>query len=153
MNRSAPWTWAAAGVVLDRDVDGAPEQVWLNPDLPPERERDWLPLGVEVFCWFAEVDNVNAGLRALWQAFGRDSVLVAVRCQGHACHALVYTAVSESVVDRRYLAVRDVLRPIAMGVRLVRGPGWKGLAELLSSLQPEPVGPRVGDSEPPGALR
>ena len=156
MNRNAPWAWTAAGVVLDRDLDGSPEQVWLNPDLPPERDRIWHSLGVEFFWWFGDVDKLNGGLLAFWEAFGRDSVLLAVRRDNATCHVLVYTAALEPMVHHRYLAVKDVLRPIAMGVRLVRKPGRDAVAELLASLEPKsesPVAPRAEESDPPGAPR
>jgi hypothetical protein len=156
MNRSAPWAWTAAGVVLDREVDGSLEQVWLSPDLPPETDRLWHPLGVEFFCWFGDVDKLNEGLRAFWEAFGHDSILVAVRRRGDTCRVLAYTAASEAMVHPRYLAVRGVLRPTAMGLRLVRAPRWGALTEVLSSLEPEsarPLARRASGSDPPGALR
>jgi hypothetical protein len=136
MKRGAPWVWTAAGVVLDRELDGSLEQVWLSPDLPPEKDRLWHPLGVELYCWFGDVDGLNAGLRAFWEAFGHDSILVAVRRRGDTCRVLAYTAASEAMVHPRYLAVRRVLRPTALGLRLVRAPRWGALAEVLSSLEP-----------------
>jgi hypothetical protein len=154
MNQRAPWAWTAAGIVLDRELDGSLEQVWLSPDLPPERERLWHPLGVEFYCWFGDVDKLNAGLRALWEGFGRDSILIAVRRKGDSCRVLAYTAAPEAMVHHRYLAVRSVLRPTAMGLRLVRKPGRDAVAELLASLEPEsesPVAPRAEGSDPPGA--
>jgi len=153
VNRRAPWTWTAEGVVLDRELDGDLEQVWVSPHLPSEKERVWYPLMVEFICGFGDVDEVNGGLRAFWRAFGRDSVLVAVRLSNGTCRIFVYTAALQSAVDSRYLAVRGVLRPIGMGLRVVREPGWDSLADLLSSLEPPSAAPRVGDSDPPGALR
>lgn len=153
MKDRAPWAWTAEGVVLDRELDGDLEQVWVNPNLPSERERSWYPLVVEFICVFGDVDQVNAGLRAFWRAFGRDSVLVAVRRSSGTCRIFVYTAALQSAIHNRYVAVRGVLRPIGMGLRVVREPGWDSLSDLLSSLEPPSAAPRAGDSDPPGALR
>jgi hypothetical protein len=135
-------------VVLEREAEGSLEQVWLNGDLPSESERRWHPLGVEVFCWFADLAKLNDALAVLWRAFGHDSVLVAIRRKDDSIRVLVYTTAPEAMVHKRYLAVRQVLRPTAMGLRVVDEPTWETLGELLSSLEPRPEAPRAA---PPGA--
>jgi len=156
MNRRAPWAWTAESVVFDRELDGDVEQIWVSPDLPSERERLWYPLMVEFICVFGDVDQVNGGLREFWGAFGRDSVLVAVRRNNGTCHIFVYTAALQSAIHNRYVAVRGALRAVGMGVRVVMEPGWDSLSHLLSSLEPEsesPTAPRAKGSDPPEALR
>ena len=131
--RRAPWAWTESDVVLERESEGSLEQVWLNGDLPSESERRWHPLGVEVFCWFADLAKLNDALAILWRAFGHDSVLVAIRRKDDSIRVLVYTTAPEGMVHKRYLAVRQVLRPTAMGLRVVNEPTWEtGVAPFLS---------------------
>ncbi|MGH7298577.1 MAG: hypothetical protein ACRELB_26795 [Polyangiaceae bacterium] len=137
-SRRAPWTWTEAGVVLDRESEDSLEQVWVAPQLPPESERRWHRLGVEVFCWCADRGRLNDTLAALWRAFGGDSVLVAMRRQDDSVRVLLYTTAQEEMVHRRYLAVRGELRPTAMGLRLVHEPTWGSLGELLASVSSKP---------------
>lgn len=126
--------------MFDREHEGSLEQVWLCPDLPPARDRSSLPVGVEVYCWFADTARLNESLLALWEMFGRDSVLVAIRRRNDVSRMLVYTAAREAVVHTRYYAVRGTLRPTAMGLRVVEEPGRDALGELLSSLDESPKG-------------
>jgi hypothetical protein len=155
-SRGAPWAWTEAGVVIDRESEGNLEQVWVWPDLPPETERRWHPLAVEVFCWYAELDKLNEALAVLWGAFGRDSLLVAMERKDGTVRVLVYTTASEAVAHTRYETVRGVLRPTAMGLRVVDEPAWDTLGELLTSLEPKPDAARVaplGKGIQPGATR
>jgi hypothetical protein len=141
--------------VLDRESDDSLEQVWIAPELPPESERRWHRLGVEVFCFCADLARLDDTLAALWRAFGGDSVLVAMRRRDDSVRVLLYTTAQEEMVHRRYLAVRGVLRPTAMGLRLVPEPTWDTLGELLASLEPKPEAAPAApeDGARPGAAR
>ena len=136
MSRRGAWSWTEAGVVVDREIDGSLVQVWLNPELPPEGARSAAPMGVEMFCSFPSAATLDRGLRAFWEEFGRDSVLAGIRRRDDICRVLVYTSAREPAVERRYFAVRRVLRPTAMGLRLGEEPAWETLRELVAEIGP-----------------
>lgn len=134
MSRSGPWLWTQERVQVDREVDGSRVQVWVCPNLPSASARSGRSLGVEVFCWFADVAALNAGLAAFWGEFARDSTLAGVHRRDSSWRVLFYTSATEPVAQRRYMTVRAALRPRAMGVRLADEPGWDTLREFASAV-------------------
>jgi hypothetical protein len=139
MNRTEPWCLCESGVVLQRDVDGTSELLWINPQLLPPKERTAHPLRVEVLCWFEDLTVLNAGLCVLGDFFRHDSVLTAVSRRDDSTRVLLYTATWETVVTERCLAVRAVLRPTAMGLRAAREPGWDSFEAVLSTTGVTPL--------------
>jgi hypothetical protein len=101
-------------------------------------------LEVEIFGWSQREEGLNTSLCSLWEAFGNDSVLAAVRRRDEASRVLLYTSGREWVVHERYRAVRSRLRPMAMGLRLAHGPAWDALEQLLAELSSSRAGHTTG---------
>jgi hypothetical protein len=127
----APWVWTDAGVVLDRERDGTRERLWISPSLPRDSERASHPLHVELLCWFADTAKVNVGLQIVRDSFRHDTILAAVRRTDDTTRLTLYTGAREAVVHERYFAVRAVLRPTAIGLRITSDANWAALRALL----------------------
>jgi hypothetical protein len=127
------WQLAKSGVVLEREANGVAELLWIHPRLPPERDRAPYPLRVEILSWFADLAATNEALRVVGDFFGRDSVLAAISRRDDSTRFLLYTAASDPVVQERYLGVRAVLRPTAIGLRAAREPAWESLAAIAAA--------------------
>jgi hypothetical protein len=139
MMPSNAWHVAKAGIVLERDDDGTRELLWIDPRLPSVPDRASHPLRVEILCWFADLPKMNAGLRVVGDFFQRDSVLAAVSRRDDSTRFLFYTATWEAMVQERYLAVRAVLRPTAIGLRAAVEPSWESLTAIASTLGAPPT--------------
>ena len=123
--------WTETGVVVDRERDGSRERLWISPSLPGPSERSRHPLRVELLCWFADTAKVNVGLEIVRDSFHHDTILAAVRRTDDATRLTLYTGASEAVVHERYFAVRAVLRPTAIGLRVISDAKWEALCALL----------------------
>jgi hypothetical protein len=132
MNTKNAWHLVKSGIVLERDVDGTRELLWINPQLPPASERTSHPLRVEILCWFEDLPKTNVALRVIGDFFRRDSVLAAISRRDDSTRVLFYTAAGEPIVQERYLAVRMVLRPTAIGLRASVEPTWASLADVAA---------------------
>jgi hypothetical protein len=130
MEKRDLWRWGQAGVLLQRDTEDGCEHVWLNDGLPAPHERARYGMRVEVLCWFASIAAANAGLVVLHDYFHADSVLALMRRRDDATRILLYTAAAEPVVQERYLGVRAVLRPTAIGLRVAFDPMWDSFSSL-----------------------
>ena len=115
-------------MVFEREADGASDLLWMNPELPLPDRWAAFPLRVELLCWFANLDKTNAGLAVLHAYFRADSVLAAIWRRDDSTRILVYTAAREPIVQERYLGVRAVLRPTAIGLRVEADLAWDALA-------------------------
>ena len=130
MEKRDLWRWGQTGVVLQRDTEDGCELVWLNDGLPPPHERARYDMRVEVLCWFESIAATNAGLAVLQDYFHADSLLAVMRRRDDATRILLYTAAREPVVQERYLGVRAVLRPTAIGLRVAVDPRWDAFTSL-----------------------
>jgi hypothetical protein len=133
-----PWKWTRSGVVLERELEGATEQLWVTPHLPPPSRRRSHPLLVELVCWLPDLGAVNRGLCVMREHFGRDSVLAGIRRLDDSTRVLIQTAAPQARAQERCLVVRAVLRPTAMGMRVVKDPTWCAVTALLLQGRPEP---------------
>jgi hypothetical protein len=115
-------------------VEDATERLWLNPQLPPHAARARCRLGVQLLAWFDDLARWKEGLLVIGDFFASDSVLAAVAWSGGATRLLVYTATWQPVVRERYLAIRALLRPTPMGLRVAMDPAWKALIDLQAGV-------------------
>jgi hypothetical protein len=131
-DRPAAWVWTDAGVVLDVEREGSRERLWLNPLLGDlsRGERCAHPLRVEILCWFGDMARLNAGLQVVRTTFARDTWLAAIHRTDDATRLTLYTGAREAVVHERYFAVRAVLRPTAIGLRMTLDAEWLALGVL-----------------------
>ena len=130
MEKRDLWRWGQAGVVLQRDTEDGCELVWLNDGLPPPHERARYGLRVEILCWFESIAAANVGLAVLHDYFHADTLLAVMRRRDDATRILLYTTAREPVVQERYLGVRAVLRPTAIGLRVDVDPRWEAFTSL-----------------------
>jgi hypothetical protein len=128
MSSNEPWRITRAGIVLEQSVDDRSELLWINPRLLPAPH----PLRVELLCSFADLRETNSALREVGEFFRRDSTLAAVIRVDAATRVLVYSATWESIVRERFSALRAVLRPTSMGLRLALDAAWTTFTALRS---------------------
>ena len=134
MKKRELWRWGPAGVVVfECVVEGVDQYLWVNLLLPPPHEQGKYGLRVEVLCWFESLHSMNAGLAVMYDHFHEDSVLVAMRRRDDATRIVLYTAARESVVHERYLGVRAVLRPTAIGLRMAHESAWESFGAVLDA--------------------
>jgi hypothetical protein len=60
--------------------------------------------------------------------------VAAISRRDDSTRLLLYTATWEAVVRERCLAVRAILRPTAMGLRVAEEPIWDSLDGVMSTL-------------------
>lgn len=133
-----PWKWTRNGVVLERELEGATEQLWVTPHLPRPSRRSTHPLLVELVCWLPDLQELDRALCVIREHFGRDSVLAGMRRLDDSTRVLIQTAATEARVQERCLMVRAVLRPTAIGMRVVKDPTWCTVTALLLHGRLEP---------------
>jgi hypothetical protein len=132
MNRREPWGLSREGILLETCTDNVTELLWLNPRPTSQSGRAMYPLRVEILCRFEDLRDTNLGLRTAGDFFQRDSLLAAVSRVDDASRVLLYTATWESIVRERFLALRAVLRPTAIGLRVATDPLWRSFRELTA---------------------
>jgi hypothetical protein len=109
----------------------------VNPYLPDSVAREWLPVCAEISCWFDDATGLRETLAVLYEHFGADSVLAAIRFQDNA-RLLLYTSAPHSAVHDRQSAARATLRPTAMGLRVLSDPRWEELHAFVAAAGKDP---------------
>lgn len=143
--KTAAWAWTEQGVLFDhRDGEGCRERLWVCPVPTDAATRSERSLRVEILCWFATIAALNSGLQVIRSSFQRDTVLAAMRRTDDATRVLLYTSVREPLVHERYFAVRAILRPTAIGLRLSRDTDWSALSAMVQDGPCEPVDGTLG---------
>jgi hypothetical protein len=133
VNKTKPWEWADldAELELRLDPNDCAERLWVNPELPTPAARTRYRQRVELLVWFEEPARLRDGLLVVGDFFATDSVLAAVARSGGATRLLLYTATWQPIVQERYLAIRAVLRPTPMALRVAMDPAWQSLTDAL----------------------
>jgi hypothetical protein len=132
MKRTETWFLSKQGMLFERCAEGVNELLWLNPRRVSPEVRGMYPLRVELLCRFDDLQQTNSGLRIVGSFFQLDSLLAAVSRVDDASRFLLYTATWESIVRERFLALRAVLRPTAIGLRVAVDPLWRSFMTLTA---------------------
>jgi hypothetical protein len=150
VNKIKPWSWPDldAELELRREANDCTERLWVNPDLPTPAARTRYRQRVALLTWFEEPARLKDGLLVVGDFFANDSVLAAVAWSAGSARLLLYTATWQPIVQERYLAIRAVLRPTPMALRVAMDPAWQSLEDALHGAPVLAVDVKIGLERP-----